>query len=368
MQSGADREELIAWITLHASGLSNARLRALVAAFGSARAALQASDEEIAGLPGFSALHARKIRRVPEEADPAKLLATIEENGWSLLPITQARYPVALREIGDPPALLFVEGELGGPEEACVAIVGTRKCTPYGRRMARGIARDLAARGITVVSGMALGIDAEAHQGALDAGGRTIAVLGCGIDITYPSQHRALRQRIAEAGAVLSELPMGTKPTREQFPRRNRIISGLSLATVVVEAPAGSGALITARLAAEQGREVFAVPGDVTRPESRGCNELVRDGATLVQSADDVLEGLGVSLQMPASPAHDSAARLSPDEKAVLETLEGQEKTVDEIVGACGLEAARVMAALMLLEVKGAVRRFGGGSYGKVDA
>ncbi len=357
--------EKAAWLWLNASGLAPQRQLKLLEAFGSASAIFEAPDDELQAVEGIAAVHVRKLREAQQQVDVDAALAALEKIGAWLLPITAEQYPRLLREIPDPPPLLYVQGELR--EEDCIAIVGTRKCTPYGRQVARRLAYDLAARGLCVVSGMALGIDAEAHRGALEAGGRTIAVLGSGPDVTYPRQHAELREQIAASGAVLSEFFLGAEPTRERFPQRNRIISGLSLAVVVVEAPRGSGALITARLAAEQGREVFAVPGDVTRAESQGCNELIRDGAGLVQTASDVIEGLGLSLvEVVSAPAAASAARpdLPPDQAAVYQALQGGNKTVDEIVAETGMETAQVMAALMLLEVRGLVRRFERGVYG----
>jgi DNA processing protein len=363
-----ESSEIEAWIRLNASGLSVERQLALIEVFGSPLGILAAEDGELTQIEGMTAIHVRKLRQTCSEAQAAAIRERLITEGWSLIPITDPGYPALLREIPSPPPVLFVEGELGAPDQLAVGVVGTRKSTPYGRQVARRMGYELAARGLTVVSGMALGIDGEAHEGALEAGGRTIAVLGCGLDITYPSQHRDLRSQIAQQGAVLTELPFGTEPAKEQFPRRNRIISGLCSGVVVVEAPAGSGALITARLAAEQGRQVFAVPGDVGRPESRGCNELIRDGAILVQSVDDVLDGLGVAIETVAtSPQAAIVADLPPDEAAVYNILAGETRTVDEIVAATGIDVARTMTALMLLEVKGLVRRFGGGTYGRKE-
>ncbi len=361
------REEACGWLILNVSELSIPRQLALLEAFGSPLAALGADDDELLAVRGIERIHVTKLRRAADQTDCDSLLRLLEDLGVRLLPITSADYPRLLREIQAPPPLLYVQGQILPRDEVAVAVVGTRKCTPYGRRVAHRLGYDLAARGVTVVSGMALGADAEAHRGAIEAGGRTIAVLGCGIDITYPRQHESLRKDIVDHGAVISELPPGTKPTRDQFPRRNRIVSGLCLGVVVVEAPQGSGALITAGLAAEQGRTVFAVPGDITRPESIGCNNLIRDGAVLVQQVDDILDELNVSVELapPQPAAAKSAADLPPDEAAVYEKLASEPRTVDELVEATGLDSPRVMSALMLLEVKGLVRRFGGGTYAR---
>ncbi|MBC7288295.1 MAG: DNA-protecting protein DprA [Armatimonadetes bacterium] len=364
--SQSDPQGARAWLILNHSGLSVARQLALIEVFGDAPAVVSADDQALSAVPGIDRIHVQKLRRAADQLDCDAVLGNLAELGVSLLPITSAEYPRLLREIPEPPPLLYVQGQLLPRDELSVAVVGTRKCTPYGRSVSRRLGYDLAARGLTVVSGMALGIDGEAHRGALEAGGRTIAVLGCGIDLTYPRQHEDLRKEIVASGAVISELPPGTTPSRDQFPKRNRIISGLSLGVVVVEAPAGSGALITARLAAEQGREVMAIPGDITRAESRGCNELIRDGATLVQQVDDVIEALNVSPE-PVAPTLEtgSAPSLPPDEARVYDSLSTEPRTVDELVQATGLDSPRVMAALMLLEIKGLVRRFGGGTYAR---
>jgi DNA processing protein len=359
-----DSQEQAAWIILNASGLSPARQLALLAAFGSAAAILAATDAQLRQVDGIEALHVHKLRRAQRATDVEAILQRLAQWQGRIVPITAPEYPPRLRDLAEPPPVLFVQGELRPRDQQAVAVVGTRKCTPYGRQIAHQFGYELAARGLTVVSGLALGADAEAHRGALEAGGRTIAVLGCGLDITYPAQHQQLRAQIAAAGAVLTEFPFGDGPSQDHFPRRNRVISGLAMGVVVVEAPAGSGALITARWAAEQGREVFAVPGDITRPESRGCNELIRDGATLVQSVDDILEGLGVALEPGPAPAA-AAPDLSPDEAAVYERLASAGKSVDELVAETGLSAPRVMAALMQLEMRRLVRRFGGGTYAR---
>ncbi len=227
-------------------------------------------------------------------------LARLQRLGIRVIDLYHADYPARLRTISDAPAVLFVKGTLLPADQQAMAIVGSRRASPYGRHVAAELAAGLAGRGFTVVSGMALGADAAAHEGCLRAGGRTIAVLGSGLDIVYPPEHVALYERIAAAGAVISEYPPGTPPARTNFPVRNRLISGLALGVVVVEAPEKSGALITATHALEQGREVFAVPGSVNSSQNRGAHQLLRDGARLVESVEDILEEL--SWQLPASP------------------------------------------------------------------
>src|SRR5438874_3259706 len=213
--------------------------------------------------------------------------------------ISDVRYPVLLRNIPDPPPLLYVDGQVEPVDVQAVAIVGSRHATLYGIRIARTLAEELSRLGFTVVSGMARGIDRVAHEGALAAGGRTLAVLGCGLDVAYPPDHTQLRAQVAEAGALLTEFPLGSPPLAAHFPRRNRILSGLSLGVVVVEAAEGSGSLITAKLAAEQGREVFAVPGPIDAPTSRGTHGLLKQGAKLTETVDDILDELLPQLQQP---------------------------------------------------------------------
>ncbi len=279
--------------------------------------------------------------------------------------------------------MLWTRGPLLEEDVRAVAIVGTRHATPYGIRMAATLARDLALRGVTVVSGLAAGIDAAAHQAALDAGGRTIAVLGCGVDIVYPSQNAELMHRIVTHGCVLSPFPMGVKPSKGHFPSRNRLISGLSLGVIVVEAPPGSGALITARTAAEQGREVFAVPGHVGERNSMGPHALLREGARLVESAEDVLTELALPVDVrqaaaeprPASetepvepavpstvpqPAPRRQPALAPTEKEVLSVLSPDGSCVDEIAMACRIPVSEALSSLTMLELKGLVRQFSG--------
>jgi len=276
--------------------------------------------------------------------------------GWG-----DTRYPLFLRNIHQPPLVMYVRGELA-QEDACgVALVGTRHATTYGKMVARKLARGLAGEGVTVVSGLARGIDTAAHEGALEAGGRTIAVLGSGVDIIYPGENRSLAESIERegCGAVVSELPIGSKPLPGNFPRRNRIISGLSKGVVVVEAPLKSGALITARFALEQGREVFAVPGSINSPYSRGVHMLIRDGAKLVENVEDILEEL--SLPRVSARGHtETAANLTLSEQSVLGVLSEETMHIDAIGYSCGLPPAETADALMRLQLRGKVRELPG--------
>jgi len=355
--------ELDAFLLLNASGLSPKRQFMLLDGLGSAERAVGATDAELGSVDGITTAHICKLREAHRSVDLSEIHRQCEALRITPVPYSSREYPALLKDTHDATPLLFVQGDLQQRDELSVAIVGTRKCSGYGRTVAHRLAEDLARRGFTIVSGLALGIDGEAHEGALDAGGRTVAVMATGPEITYPRQHRELRDRIADGGAVVSEFAFGTPPTRERFPARNRIISGMCLGVIVVEAPVKSGALITARLAGEQGREVFAVPGDVTRPLSRGCHALLKDGAQLVEYAEDVVEGLGILLQAVPERRQLSVEDLPADEQRILENLSFQPRHVDEVVGRADLPASKVTAALMILEMKGLVRRLPGSTF-----
>jgi len=356
-----------AWLLLNASGIATARQLQLLEAFESAEAILGATDQQLTEVEGMTQAHIKKLRAAQQQVNIAELHQKCTEHQLSILTIADEDYPALLKEIDDPPPVLFVQSGFAKADELALAVVGTRKCTPYGRTVARELATNLAQRGFTIVSGLAVGIDGEAHEAALEAGGRTIAVLACGADITYPRQHRQLREQVAQSGAVITECPFGTPPTRERFPMRNRLISGLSLGTVVVEAPSKSGALITARLAAEQGREVFAVPGDINSPTSRGCHGLIKDGAQLVEVPEDVVDGLGIMLRAVPAREQRREVELHGDEETVYQALSHQPQHADAIAESCEIPPARVTSALMLLEVKGLVRRFAGNTYVRLN-
>ena len=272
--------------------------------------------------------------------------------GIALVALGEPRYPILLRRIYDPPPVLYVRGVLADDDDAAtVAVVGSRAATAAGRTLARSIARDLASWGATIVSGLARGIDTSAHEGALDAPGRTVAVLGCGLDRTYPPENERLAGRIIAAGAVVSEFPLGTPPLPDHFPRRNRVIAGWSQVVVVVEAAARSGALNTARCAADEGRDVLAVPGHPTQPASAGTNQLIRDGAGLVRSAIDIAHELGIEPPAAAAtPADPLLGALAGDAPA----------TLDELRDRSGLETGVLLARLTELELRDVVRRLPG--------
>ncbi len=342
------------------------RIWNLVERFGSPRAAWMASGEDLVARGGFEPRAAAYLVRCRSELDLQAEVARLQELNITYITSDEKGYPHLLRVIFDPPPGLFIRGSLPPAGEQAVAVVGSRRPTPYGVTVAEKLAGELARAGVTVVSGMARGIDSAAHRGALEAGGRTVAVLGCGVDVVYPRENRRLMEDIIEAGAVISEFPPGSPPEAWHFPVRNRIISGLCRATVVVEAAERSGALITADLALEQGRDVMAVPGPVTSPQSRGPNQLIKQGARLVESVEDILEELGITrlfpakhLQAPVMPG------LTADEEAVYRVLSGDPVAVDIIIENTGLATQQVLSALMFLEVKGLARQFPGRLYAR---
>ncbi len=314
---------------------------------------------------GFSETARDRLRK--PDWDTAKAdLAWLDSDDKHLLPITDPAYPRLLKELSDPPVVLFVHGD---PAVLCapqIAIVGSRNPTPAGANNARDFAAALARAGATITSGLALGIDGAAHQAALDAGGATVAVAGTGLDRVYPARHKDLAHRIAGQGALVSEFAPGTGVRRGQFPRRNRIISGLSLGTLVVEAATQSGSLITARLAGEQGREVFALPGSIHNPLARGCHQLIKQGAKLVETAEEILEELAALVafsQSPAEPAaaEDSGTELGREYEQLLRQIDFDPTSVDEIVKRSGLSVEVVSNMLLLLELNNKVVSVAGG-------
>jgi DNA processing protein len=386
------------WVTLAlVPGVGTAMFIRLLARFRTPEAVLTASRRSLEEVVGPKL--AERITQYSDVADVAGQETAMAKWDASLVTLEDASYPLRLAEIYDPPLLLFVRGRMLEAEQPCVAIVGTRRATPYGVRMAEKFGRELAARGITVVSGMANGVDTAAHRGALEAGGNTIAVLGCGVDVVYPQQNADLMKEIIAKGSVVSQFPMGTTPSPGHFPYRNRIISGMSLGTLVIEAPLSSGALITARQAAEQGREVFAVPGQIGVINSQGPHLLIREGAKLVESVEDIL----VELELPASvrveqrhqanfksderprepipparpaialmdkpqptppprvdPPKPSVSASTTEERRILDALSPNGSHVDEIAQVCRVSVSQALSALTLLELKGLVRQFSG--------
>ncbi|WP_459872974.1 DNA-processing protein DprA [Endothiovibrio diazotrophicus] len=309
------------------------------------------------------------------DPDPSLIepdLAWLAEEGNHLVTLNDPAYPALLREIADAPALLYLRGDPAMLGELQLAVVGSRTPTAGGRRAAYDFARHLGGAGLVITSGLALGVDAAAHEGALDGGGRTVAVVGTGLDRVYPARHRELAHRIAERGALVSEFPVGVGPRPEHFPRRNRIISGLSLGTLVVEAAVRSGSLITARLAAEQGREVFAIPGSIHNPLARGCHGLIRQGAKLVEQASDILEELGQLAGVALAVGAEGAAAGGPETGGgerdgeygrLLDCLGFDPLSMDRLVACSGLTAEAVSSMLLVLELDGQVESLPGGTY-----
>jgi len=300
---------------------------------------------------------ARAIRRFDQWALVDEQVEQLQRHGAWLLTWDDPNYPVNLRRIHDPPPYLVVQGTLEARDALAVALVGSRQVSAYGLRLAREIAEGLVRYGVTVVSGLARGTDAQAHWSAVRAGGRTIAVLGSGIDVVYPSEHHALFHAITRQGAVVTEFMMGTQPDAENFPSRNRIISGLALGSVVVEATEKSGSLITAALAAEHGREVFAVPGAIGE-RTRGTHRLIRDGAKLTERAEDVIEE--IAPQLLQRPVRRDAVALAPLEAAIVESLRHETVHVDDIIARSGLTPAAVLQTLLSLELRGVVQQLPG--------
>ena len=351
-------EDLAAWLTLsRAAGLGGEGLRRLLRAFGDPRAVLAASRGELARHV------APNVAAAIRGPTPDSLLRAAEN--WLQAPthrivtLADAEYPPALLQIADPPPLLYLAGRPELIARPSLAIVGSRSASAQGRANAEAFARTFSEAGLTIVSGLAMGIDAAAHRGALAGPSSTVAVLGTGIDVVYPAANRALALAIAERGAIVSELPLGTRPLPSNFPRRNRLISGLSAGCLVVEAAAESGSLITARLAIEQGREVFAIPGSIHSPLSKGCHALIKQGAKLAESAQDVLE----ELRLPPAPAAASRPASSDGDDALLEAIGYEPCHADTIARRCGLSAAEIAARLTGLELEGKITALPGGLY-----
>lgn len=350
------------WIGFNlVKGIGAARLRTLLNHFGDIGSAWNATGSELRAA-GLGPKLVENFLQVRADVSLEKVWDRIQAQGIQVLTWEDEGYPRRLKEIDQPPPVLYVSGSLLAQDEWAVAVVGTRRITAYGRQVAEEISRTLARSGVTVISGLARGVDAVAHKAALAAGGRTLAVLGSGVDQIYPPEHRPLAEKIASHGAVLSDYALGTPPDGVNFPPRNRIISGLALAVVVVEAGDRSGALITAEFAAEQGREVFAVPGGINAPQSVGCNRLIQQGARPLLNPGEILEALDLTMvnqrreARAALPADDTEARL-------LSTLGREPVHVDEIRAQTGMPIERVSATLALMELKGMVQQVGGMHY-----
>ena len=377
MGSGAAADPWLALIL--APGLGNRSFTRLLEHFGEPLAWVERSDRELAQA-GLSGDQIRALRQ-PEPADLARCQAWLADARHHLVTLNDPYYPPLLKQIPDPPPALFVAGDPEHLVKPQLAIVGSRNATAGGLAHARDFSATLAATGLVITSGLAAGIDGAAHEACLDAGGCTIAITGTGLDRVYPARHRELAHRIMRQGALVSQFPPGTGPRRGHFPIRNRLISGMSLGTLVVEAGLHSGSLITARLASEQGREVFAIPGSVHNPLARGCHRLIRDGAKLVETAAEVAEelrplagqlaqALAELLTDEGARALDSAARaphmeLDPEDERLLEAVGFDPTPVDEIIHRSQLTTAAVSSMLLMLELEGHVAAHPGGRYSR---
>ncbi|MCC6443650.1 MAG: DNA-protecting protein DprA [Armatimonadetes bacterium] len=358
--SMTEREALL---RLARAELSPRRAASLLERFGSAADLWQASPDLWREADGIQDKHCQKLAaqvQSPLEKD----LERLDTLGVHVLSLKDPLYPARLRAIYDPPAVLFGRGQWDRADFPAVAIVGSRRATAYGRAVSEQFAHQLAGYGLTVVSGAARGIDTAAHQGAVRAGGPTVAVLGCGIDICYPPENRALLDQVAVSGAVLSEYPPGKPPDAWRFPARNRIISGLAMGVLVIESPQDSGALITADFALEQGREVFAVPGAIDSGRSRGCHRLIKDGAQLVDDPKDILQVLGLYVEEQPAPRQLSLpVDLPKEDVAILKCLDLQPKPLEKLLTETGLSSAQLLPRLTVLEVQGHLKRLPGNQF-----
>ena len=378
-------------------GIGNYTIRRLLAAFGSAERSIAATSEELAQVDGLTPDVREQLIDGRSRAPLVQELELIQQHQCHIVTISDDIYPPLLKQIDDPPVLLYIIGEFPLPDTPSIAIVGSRSPTEYGKTTSQQLSQQLAARGVTVVSGFARGIDTCVHRGALEAGGDTIAVFGCGLSIIYPDTNRALAAEIVESGALVSEFPMTMPPRGKNFPRRNRVISGLTLGTLVVEASERSGSLITARHAAEQGREVFAIPGQIFSNVSRGTHSLINQGATLINSVDDLLDALPQNYtkvlggespestrQPPSLKRPNKAARPQPiekrsiptpqpkanlnltsDEQTVLSAMKADSVHIDEITRVTQLPIGKVSSLLVMLELKGIVQQLPGKQFVK---
>lgn len=364
MLNDAAHNEKVFWLAFSLiPGIGIKRIRQIHSEFGNLANAWTASDKHWQQ----TALDKRTISLVTQRRKQIKLEHEIErvrKTGAQLITPVDPDYPPHLAALDDTPPVLYVLGSLSDRDRMALAMVGTRSATRYGRETASSLARQLALQGVTIISGLAQGIDTAAHKGCLDAGGRTLAVLGCGIDRIYPVENSALARKVIENGALISEFPIGTPPDGRNFPRRNRIISGLSLGVLVVEAPENSGALITATLAAEQGKDVFAVPANIYNPKGTGANRLIQDGAKLVMEVEDILCELNITYSNHETRVQAEAIQADdPTEIKILGYLSMDPIHIDEIARLSGLPVATVSSTLTILELKGLAQLVGPMQY-----
>jgi DNA processing protein len=349
-------------------GLGCVSFKKLARHFEDPTEALSAPLAALAEIPGLDQNVIDGLRNFSAWDEAEKEIIRAEKAAVKIVPFIDSTYPARLRMIPDPPPLLYLKGEIRSEDQKAVAVIGSRSTSDYGRRVARDLCRGLASLGFTVVSGMARGIDGAAHETSLIAGGRTIAVLGSGVDRVYPAEHDKLYQRIIENGAVISEFSIGTRPLAFNFPARNRLISGLSLGVVVVEATEKSGSLITAALALEQGREVFAVPGEVGASRSRGAHRLIRQGAKLVETVDDIIEEIAPQLVVRGGKAASAPRRTLPQSlgvefQTIFNLFDERPVQIDEVIERSGYSPSRVSEILLELELQGYIRQLPGKKY-----
>jgi DNA processing protein len=355
----------LAWATLAQKGLSPRALAPLLRAMPDPAHLLTATRAQLRPFATDAVIE--RLLAPPDAARDAATRAWLAEPAHQVIAWDDPDYPQLLLELADPPPALFLVGRRELLNRPALAIVGSRNATPGGNENAAAFARALAEAGLTIVSGLAVGIDGAAHRGALEAAGSTVAVVATGLDRVYPARHRDLAHAIAARGALLSEFAPGTPPLKENFPRRNRLISGLARGVLVVEATLSSGSLITARLAAEQGREVFAIPGSIHSPFARGCHRLIRDGAKLVETAQDVLDELRIGHTVPTVRTSKAAADLPPAESAVLAALGHDPADADTLIARTALAPEAVTAALVSLQLAGRVAALAGGRWQRRD-
>jgi DNA processing protein len=363
-----DKEQLINLSAI--PGIGATRIRALVAHFKSTEDIFNASIKQLTAVEGVEIKTAKSIKDYSDFNYGKQQAIRIQQQGAEIIDFWDERYPENLKRIYDPPAFIFVKGTLAKQDKYAIAVVGTRIPSSYGKLVAEKIAKELAQKGLVIVSGLARGIDTISHLGAVQAGGRTIAVMGSGLDYIYPGENKKLAEMIIDQGALISEFPMGTKPDAVNFPRRNRIISGLTLGTIVVEAGLKSGALLTANYALEQNREIFAVPGNINSPKSIGTNQIIKDGAKLISSTNDVLVELEPHLKhflkQDGARTRELPEDLSESEKILLNNLSNEPIHIDKLSNVIGKSTAETLSTLLPLEFKDLVKQLPGKLFVRV--
>ena len=366
-----NRKKIFFWLALsRVPGVGNVIYKRLIEKFHDPENVFHSDPHELKKVEGIRPTTIKVITKNFRGNDWVnKELDQIEKQGITILTLNDELYPHILKTIYDPPPILYVKGEIQQKDSLSLAIVGSRSASTYGKDIAQRLAQSLTRRGFTIVSGLARGIDTAAHKGALKAGGRTLAVFGSGIDVIYPRENKSLAEKIIKNGAVISEFPFGTPPEAAHFPSRNRIISGLSLGTVIIEASFRSGSLITARLALEQGREVFAVPGNIDSPWSKGTNRLIKEGAKLIMNPEDIIEEVLPQYEEPGRLGNRNTLdlkKLTPESKKILGLMEANPIHIDTLIRESDLSTSQVSSLLLDLELKGLVKQLTGKMFKKL--